>query len=79
MLFRSSSLPLAIKLLSYGNPLSYFITGMRYFSLGSNFYSVGTYYTYGTYDVLTALAFLLVFDIIMFLLALRAIKKAKVV
>jgi ABC-2 type transport system permease protein len=78
-LYPINSLPLAIKLVSYGNPLSYFITGMRYFSLGSNFYSVGTYYTYGTSDVLTALVFLLVFDIVMFLLALRAIKKAKIV
>jgi ABC-2 type transport system permease protein len=78
-LYPTTSLPLAIKLVSYGNPLSYFITGMRYFSLGSNFYSVGTYYTYGTYDVLTALALLLVFDAVMFLLALRAIKKAKIV
>ena len=78
-LYPIDSLPLAIKLISYGNPLSYFITGMRYFSLGPNFYSVGAYYAYGTCDVLTALAFLLVFDIVMFLLALRAIKKAKVV
>jgi ABC-2 type transport system permease protein len=78
-LYPIDSLPLAIKLISYGNTLSYFITGMRYFSLGPNFYSVGAYYAYGTCDVLTALAFLLVFDIVMFLLALRAIKKAKVV
>jgi ABC-2 type transport system permease protein len=78
-LYPIDSLPLAIKMISYVNPLSYFITGMRYFSLGPNFYSVGAYYAYGTCDVLTALAFLLVFDIVMFLLALRAIKKAKVV
>jgi ABC-2 type transport system permease protein len=78
-LYPIDSLPLAIKLVSYGNPLSYFITGMRYFSLGSNFYSVGTYYTYDTSYVLTALAFLLVFDLVMFLLALRAIKKTKIV
>jgi ABC-2 type transport system permease protein len=78
-LYPIDSLPLAIKLVSYANPLSYLITGLRYFSLGSNFYSVGTYYAYGTYDVLTALAFLIAFDIVMFLLALRTIKKAKVV
>jgi ABC-2 type transport system permease protein len=78
-LYPINSLPLAIKLVSYGNPLSYFITGMRYFSLGSNFYSVGTYYAYGTGDVLTALTFLVVFDVIMFLFALRTITKAKVV
>jgi len=78
-LYPMDSLPVAIKLVSYGNPLSYFITGMRYFSLGSNFYSFGTYYAYGTFDVLAALAFLIVFDVVMFLFALRTIKKAKVV
>ena len=77
-LYPIDSLPLAIKMISYVNPLSYFITGMRYFSLGSNFYSVGAYYAYGTCDVLTSLAFLFAFDIVMFLLALRTIKKAKV-
>jgi ABC-2 type transport system permease protein len=78
-LYPIDSLPLAIKLVSYVNPLSYFITGMRYFSLGSDFYSVGTYYAYGVYDVLLSLAFLLGFDIVMCFLALRIIKKAKVV
>ena len=78
-LYPIESLPLAIRLISYGNPLSYMITGLRYFSIGSDFYSFGTYYTYSTNDVLIAFAFLFVFDIVMFLVALRAIKKAKVV
>ena len=78
-LYPVNSLPLAIKMISYVNPLSYFINGIRYFSLGSNFYFFGTYYTYGTYDMLLSLAFLLGFDIIMYLLAIRTIKKAKVV
>jgi ABC-2 type transport system permease protein len=78
-LYPIDSLPLAIKLVSYVNPLSYFINGIRYFSLGSNFYSFGTYYAYGTYDLLISLAFLLGFDIVMYLLAIRTIKKAKVV
>ncbi len=78
-LYPLDSLPLAIKLISYVNPLSYFITGLRYFSLGSNFYSFGTHYTYSAYDMLFSLAFLLGFTIIMYLLALRTIKKAKVV
>lgn len=78
-LYPIDALPWAIKLISYGNPLSYLITGLRYFSVGSNFYSFGTHYMYGTNDVLTALVFLLVFDIVMFLVALRTIKKAKIV
>ena len=78
-LYPIESLPLAIRLISYGNPLSYMITGLRYFSIGSDFYSFGTYYTYSINDVLIAFASLFVFDIVMFLVALRAIKKAKVV
>jgi ABC-2 type transport system permease protein len=78
-LYPLDSLPLAIKMISYVNPLSYFINGLRYFSLGSNFYSFGTYYTYSAYDMLVSLAFLLGFAIIMYLFALRTIKKAKVV
>ena len=78
-LYPLNSLPLAIKMISYVNPLSYFINGLRYFSLGSNFYSFGTYYTYNTYDMLLSLAFLLSFAMITYLLALRTIKKAKIV
>jgi ABC-2 type transport system permease protein len=78
-LYPIDSLPLAIKLISYVNPLSYFITGMRYFSVGSNFYSFGTYYVYGVSDVLLSLAFLLGFDIVMALLAIGTIKKAAIV
>jgi ABC-2 type transport system permease protein len=78
-LYPLNSLPLAIKMISYVNPLSYFINGLRYFSLGSNFYTFGTYYTYNTYDMLLSLAFLLSFAMITYLLALRTIKKAKIV
>jgi ABC-2 type transport system permease protein len=78
-LYPLDSLPLAIKAISYVNPLSYFINGLRYFSLGSNFYSFGAYYTYSAYDMLLSLAFLLGFAIVMYLLALRTIKKAKIV
>lgn len=78
-LYPIDSLPLAIKLISYVNPLSYFITGMRYFSVGSNFYSFGTHYVYGVSDVLLSLAFLLGFDIVMALLAISTIKKAAIV
>ena len=78
-LYPIDSLPFAIKLISYANPLSYFITGMRYFSVGSDFYSFGTHYAYGSYDVLISLAFLLGFDIAMALLAIRTIRKATIV
>lgn len=72
-------MPLAIQAISYVNPLTYFINGVRYFGIGSDFYSLGTHYTYGTEDVLISLAFLVVFNIVMYVLAIRAFKKAKVV
>jgi ABC-2 type transport system permease protein len=78
-LYPIDSLPLAIKVISYVNPLSYFINGIRYFALGSSFYSSGTYYTYGVYDMLTSLAFLLGFSAVTYLLAVRTLKKAKIV
>jgi ABC-2 type transport system permease protein len=78
-LYPTDSMPMAIKIISYLNPLTYFINGLRYFSLGSEFYALGTLYTYGTNDILLSFAFLLAFDIIMYLLAIRTFKKAKVV
>jgi ABC-2 type transport system permease protein len=78
-LYPIDSLPLVIRIISCFNPLSYFINGIRYFSIGSNFYSFGTYYTYGTCDILLSLTFLLGFNIIMYLLAIRTFKRAKVV
>ena len=78
-LYPLSSLPLVIRIISYLNPLTYFINGIRYFSIGSDFYAFGTNYTYGISDVLISLAFLVGFSVIMCLLALRAFKKVNVV
>jgi ABC-2 type transport system permease protein len=78
-LYPMDSLPLVIRMIGYINPLSYFINGIRYFSLGSDFFSFGTYYTYMTSDILLSLTFLLGFNIIMYLLAIRTFKSAKVV
>jgi ABC-2 type transport system permease protein len=78
-LYPITSLPEVIRIASYVNPLSHFINGFRYFSLGSDFYAFGVRYSYGPYDILIALAFLIVFDIATYLLALRTIKKSKIV
>lgn len=78
-LYPLSSLPLAIRIMSYANPVSYFIQGLRYFTLGSNFYSFGDYYSYSTQEIIVAFLFLLGFAIITYLLALRTIKRVKIV
>ena len=77
-LYPISSMPLIIQAISYINPLSYFITGIRYFSLGSDFFALGTQYTIGINDLLLSFAFLVGFNIVMYLFAVRAFKKAKV-
>jgi hypothetical protein len=63
---------------SYVNPLSHFINGFWYFSLGGDFFAFGMRYTYGAYDILVSLAFLMGFDVVTYLLALRTIKKVKI-
>ena len=77
-LYPISSMPLVIQAISYINPLSYFITGIRYFSLGSDFFALGTQYMIGINDLLLSFAFLIGFNIVMYLLAVRAFKKARV-
>ena len=78
-LYPITSLPVAIRMASYINPLSHFINGFRCFSLGSDFYAFGIRYTYSPYDILISIAFLIGFDVVTYLLALRTIKKAKIV
>lgn len=77
-LYPIESLPFFIKAVSYVNPLSHFINGARYFSIGSDFYSFGIHYSYGSAQTILSLGFLAGFDVIMFLLAVRAFRKAKV-
>jgi len=78
-LYPITSLPVVIRVASYVNPLSHFINGFRYFSLGSDFFAFGMRYTYGSVDILVALAFLVIFDVVTYLLALRTIKRVRIV
>ena len=78
-LYPLESMPLAIRAIGTVNPLTYFINGIRYFSIGEDFYSFGVHYTYTTNDILISFGFLLGFMIIMYLIASFVFKKAKVV
>jgi ABC-2 type transport system permease protein len=78
-LYPIESMPIVIQAISKINPLSYFITGIRYFSLGPDFFALGTQYSIGTNDLFLSFGFLIGFGILMYLLALRAFNKAKVV
>jgi ABC-2 type transport system permease protein len=77
-LYPLESMPLAIRIVGYVNPVTYFIKGIRYFSISSEFYAFGTYYSYGINDVLISLAFLAGFSVLMYILASRAVRKVNV-
>jgi ABC-2 type transport system permease protein len=60
------------------NPLTYLVTGIRYFAIGPDFYALGHHYVYTTGDVLFALGALLLFAGVMFAIALRTFNRAVV-
>ena len=76
-LYPLDSMPTAIKIASYLNPLTHFINGMRYFGIGSNFYSFGINYSTAPEELLISLGFLAGFAMIMFLAAVRAFVTTK--
>jgi len=71
-LYPLESLPIYLKVAAYLNPLTHFITGMRYFGISSDFYSFGIHYTTSLTDLLVSLGFLAGFALVMFVLAVRA-------
>ena len=71
-LYPLDSLPIMLKAVSYLNPLTHFINGMRYYGISSDFYSFGIHYTTSFDELLISLGFMAGFSIVMFLLAVRA-------
>jgi ABC-2 type transport system permease protein len=68
-LYPANSFPPVLRAMSTLNPLTHLVTGIRYFSIGSNFSSIGVRYTYTQGEVLVSFLFLLAFAGIMFLIA----------
>jgi ABC-2 type transport system permease protein len=60
------------------NPLTYVVTGIRYFAIGPDFYALGTHYVYSLMDVGLALLALVVFALTMFAIAWWTFEKAVV-
>ncbi len=60
------------------NPLTYVVTGIRYFAIGPDFYALGAHYVYTPMDVGFALLALLVFALVMFAIAWWTFRKAVV-
>lgn len=73
-LYPTNTLPTALSTASYLNPLTHYINGVRYFGISPDFYSFGTQYATSTFELMTSLAFLGGFCIVMFALAFWAIE-----
>jgi ABC-2 type transport system permease protein len=71
-LYPLDSLPMALKIVAYLNPLTHFINGMRFYGISSDFYSFGVHYVITLGELLVSLGFLVVFGVIMFLVSVRA-------
>lgn len=73
-LYPTNTLPMALKTAAYLNPLTHYINGVRYFGISPDFYSFGTHYVTSPFELLTSLAFLAGFCIVMFALSFWAIE-----
>jgi len=60
------------------NPLTYVVTGIRYFAIGPDFYALGTHYAYSLMDVGFAFLALVFFALVMFAIAWWTFEKAVV-
>jgi ABC-2 type transport system permease protein len=60
------------------NPLTYLVTGIRYFAIGPDFYAMGSHYVYPPGVVLFSLLVLCLFALVMFAIAWWTFEKAVV-
>jgi ABC-2 type transport system permease protein len=73
-LYPLESLPPVMKIICYANPLTYFINGVRYFTIGPDFYAFGLHYSLSLNDLLLSACGLAVFVFVMFLVAVKSFK-----
>jgi ABC-2 type transport system permease protein len=76
-LYPTDAFPEILRFLSQGNPLTHLVTGIRYFTIGDNFYALGMHYTITFDQIVTSFGVLALFAGSMFLLAWWRFKKAK--
>lgn len=77
-LYPIDSFPSFLKAFSAINPLTHLITGIRYFSIGPEFYALGTHYIQNANEILYSFAGLLLFTAITFFIAVWRFNAAKV-
>ncbi len=77
-LYPIDSFPSFLQSFSLINPLTHLISGIRYFSIGSDFYALGNRYVLSPLDVTYSFAGLVVFALITFFLARWRFEEATV-
>ena len=77
-LYPINAFPPPLQAVSLANPLTYLVTGIRYFAIGDNFQAMGTQYTVTPSAIGFALLFLAGFTLMMFGLAWWRFQKAVV-
>jgi len=78
-LYSLETLPRALEIASLLNPMTHFIIGVRYFGIGDTFSALGTEYAYSGMDLGASMLYLVVIAILLFVGALKAMRKASVV
>jgi ABC-2 type transport system permease protein len=77
-LYPAEAFPPFLQAATAVNPLTYVVTGIRYFAIGGDFYALGGHYVYTLMDVSRALLALVIFALVMFAIAWRTFEKAVV-
>jgi ABC-2 type transport system permease protein len=77
-LYPVNAFPPVLQAISLVNPLTYLVTGIRYFAIGDNFQAIGIHYTATPASIALAFFFLILFAALMFILAWWRFRKASV-
>ncbi len=75
-LYPIEAFPRFVRTLSYLNPLTYLINGVRYFAVGENFYAIGVHYIYSINDIIFSFLALVIFATAMYTVAWWVFKNA---
>jgi ABC-2 type transport system permease protein len=77
-LYPINAFPPVLQAISLVNPLTYLVTGIRYFAIGDNFQAIGVHYTATPASIILAFVFLILFAVLMFAVAWWRFGKASV-
>lgn len=74
-LYPVENFPTVLKAVAYVNPLTYLVTGIRFFAIGDHFSAFGREYCYTSGEILVAFGALCLFTTVTFALAWHAVKR----